>query len=48
MARNNLGNILLEQGHRDAAIEQFREALRLQPGFELARLSLERALAGRR
>jgi Flp pilus assembly protein TadD len=44
MARNNLGNLLLLQGHREAAIEQFREALRREPGFSLARENLERAL----
>jgi tetratricopeptide (TPR) repeat protein len=44
----NLGIALGSRGHMDEAIEQFRHALALQPGFEDARCNLATALQVRR
>lgn len=41
-ARNNLAVVLAEQRRMDAAIEELREALRLQPEYERARSNLSR------
>lgn len=41
-ARNNLAVVLVEQRRFDAAAEQLREALRLQPDYERARANLNR------
>lgn len=48
-ARNNLAVALSEQQHVDAAVAQLREALRIRPDYERARLNLERlkSLRGR-
>ncbi|MBI3786454.1 MAG: tetratricopeptide repeat protein [Deltaproteobacteria bacterium] len=45
-ARNNLAVALDEQRRREAAIEQLREALRIQPDYERARTNLERLESG--
>ena len=43
-ARNLLGTAYAALGRNTEAIEQFRLALRLRPGYENARLNLGRAL----
>ncbi len=45
-ARNNLAVALDEEQKRDAAIEQLREALRIQPDYRRARENLERLQGG--
>ncbi len=45
--RNNLGYNLLLQGKREAAAAEFRRALEIQPGSEIARNNLGMALAAR-
>ncbi len=45
LAHNGLGVALIRLGHAAEAIQHFREALRLNPGYEVARANLERALA---
>jgi len=45
-ARNNLAVALDEEQNRDAAIEQLREALRIQPDYRRARENLERLQGG--
>ena len=44
-AYNNLGNSLATLGRRDEAIEQYREALRLRPGWTVVRNNLQLLLA---
>jgi tetratricopeptide (TPR) repeat protein len=44
LAYNGLGVALINQGRTTKAIEHFREALRLRPGYWMARANLERAL----
>ena len=44
-AHEFLGNLLGLKGQRDRAIEQFREAVRIQPDFAQANLDLGAALA---
>jgi tetratricopeptide (TPR) repeat protein len=43
-ARNNLGNALIEAGRSDEAIEQFRAASRLSPGYSDPHLNLGNVL----
>ena len=45
LARNGLGVALIQQGRVAEAVEEFREALRLRPGYGMARANLERALS---
>ncbi len=45
IAHNGLGAALMSRGQVNDAIEQFREALRLDPGYTFARANLERALS---
>ena len=45
LAHNGLGVALIQKGRVAEAVEQFREALRLRPGYGMARANLERALA---
>jgi len=47
LAHNNLGVALEAEGRFDAAIEQYREALRIKPDYDHARANLARALRGR-
>jgi Flp pilus assembly protein TadD len=47
-ARNNLGILLARSGRLDEAIEQFRQALEIEPGSAEVRRNLDIALAGRR
>ena len=47
-AHNNLGIALGSQGKLDEAIEEFRRALVIQPGFAGAQQNLDLALAARR
>jgi len=47
LAHNNLGAALEGRGAIDAAIEQYREALRIKPDYEHARANLAHALRGR-
>ena len=44
-AHEFLGNLLGAKGQRDRAIEQFREAVRIEPDFARANLDLGAALA---
>jgi Flp pilus assembly protein TadD len=44
VTHNDLGYLFFLQGRREGAIEQYGEALRLQPGFPLAQTNLEQAL----
>jgi Flp pilus assembly protein TadD len=44
-AHEFLGNLLSAKGQRDRAIEQFREAVRIEPDFARANLDLGAALA---
>jgi tetratricopeptide (TPR) repeat protein len=44
MARNNLGNVLLNKGQTDQAISQYQEAIRLKPDFDDAHNDLGLAL----
>jgi tetratricopeptide (TPR) repeat protein len=44
MAHNNLGNIALNTNHPEAAIQHFREAIRVMPGAAWAYLNLGRVL----
>jgi Flp pilus assembly protein TadD len=44
-AHNNLGWVLLLQGHPEKSIEEFSTALRLKPDFKLAQENLNRAQA---
>lgn len=46
-ARVNLGNVLERQGKTAAAVDEYREALRLDPGHETARFNLAALSAGR-
>ena len=46
-ARNNLANVAWGTGDQAAAEQQFREALRIQPGIADWRLNLARVLATR-
>jgi tetratricopeptide (TPR) repeat protein len=41
--RDNLGLTLMALGRTQEAVEQFQEALRIDPSFEKARQNLERA-----
>jgi len=45
LAHNGLGVALMNLGRTDEAIEHFREALRLRPGYWMAQANLERAIA---
>jgi tetratricopeptide (TPR) repeat protein len=45
VAHSHLGTILSQKGQRDAAIAEYREALRVAPGYALARIKLGVALA---
>ncbi len=45
LAHNGLGVALMNTGRTAEAIEQFREAVRLRPGYWMAQANLERALA---
>jgi Flp pilus assembly protein TadD len=45
LAHNGLGVALISKGKTTEAIEHFREALRLRPGYWMARVNLERALS---
>jgi tetratricopeptide (TPR) repeat protein len=45
LAHNGLGVALIRKGRTAEAVEHFREALRLKPGYWMARANLERALA---
>jgi Flp pilus assembly protein TadD len=45
MAHNNLGNVLVNQGKDDEAIEHFRKALRIKPDDERAHTNLGSVLA---
>jgi Flp pilus assembly protein TadD len=45
LAHNGLGVALMNKGRAAEAIEHFREALRLKPGYWMAEANLERALA---
>ena len=45
---NDLGVALARQGHREEAIQHFREALRIDPGLAAAQANLARALASSR
>ena len=47
-AHNNLGIALGSQGKLDEAIEQFQQALRIQPGFADAERNLSTARQSRR
>jgi Flp pilus assembly protein TadD len=47
LAHNNLGAALAARGKTDAAIEQYREALRIKPDYAHARSNLGRALRER-
>jgi tetratricopeptide (TPR) repeat protein len=47
-ALNNLGSIYAERGEFQKAVRAFRDALRVDPSFELANRNLERALADSR
>jgi tetratricopeptide (TPR) repeat protein len=47
LAHNNLGAALAAQGRIDAAIEQYREALRIKPDYSHARGNLANAVRGR-
>ena len=47
LAHNNLGVALQAQGRIDAAIAQYREALRIKPDYVHARTNLGKALVGR-
>lgn len=46
-AYNNIGAALASQGKYDEAIPMFQEAVRLDPGYETARLNLKNATDGR-
>jgi len=46
--RNNLGNVLVRQGKTEAAIRQYREALRISPNYADAHNNLGFALASRK
>ncbi len=46
-AHSNLGNLLMQQGREDEAIEHYRAAIAIQPGFVQARFGLAQALAMR-
>lgn len=45
-AHHELGEVLLARGHLNAAIQHFREAVRLKPEFEPAQQSLQRLTRG--
>jgi Flp pilus assembly protein TadD len=45
VAHNGLGAALMQRGQVADAVEQFREALRLDPNYAYARANLERALS---
>ncbi|HVN76038.1 MAG TPA: tetratricopeptide repeat protein [Thermoanaerobaculaceae bacterium] len=45
LAHNGMGVALMQQGRAAEAVEQFRESLRLRPGYGMAAANLERALA---
>jgi tetratricopeptide (TPR) repeat protein len=45
LAYNGLGVALISKGRTTEAIEHFRQALRLRPGYWMARANLERALS---
>lgn len=45
LAHNGLGVALIRKGRTAEAVDHFREAVRLKPGYEMARSNLERALA---
>jgi tetratricopeptide (TPR) repeat protein len=45
LAHNGLGVALIRKGHTAEAVDHFREAVRLKPGYVMARSNLERALA---
>jgi Flp pilus assembly protein TadD len=47
LAHNNLGAALAAQGKTEAAIEQYREALRIKPDYVHARTNLAKAMRGR-
>jgi tetratricopeptide (TPR) repeat protein len=47
-AHFNLANALLDHGDVDDAVAQYRETLRLDPGFDAARDMLQLALEHRR
>ena len=44
VARNNLGRVLAREGKTDAAVEHFREAIRIQPEYAHARYNLGNVL----
>jgi tetratricopeptide (TPR) repeat protein len=44
-AHNNLGSALLHQRRLEEAIESYREALRINPDFKLAKDNLKNAFA---
>jgi len=44
IVRNNLGLILAQRGRLDEAVDQYREALRVKPDYELAHRNLADAL----
>jgi len=44
-AHSNLGMVLQQAGRKEEAMDQYREALRLQPDFRRARIALAALLA---
>ncbi|MDD5730501.1 MAG: tetratricopeptide repeat protein [Candidatus Omnitrophica bacterium] len=47
-ARNNLGAVYLSKGMKDAAVQQFRLALKADPSFRDAQIALSRITGGNR